>query len=129
MPNPTNITPGGTKIQARALGIGTWQKLIGVLYDEGGTPLAWSAIAGTVMANASTFLALPFITPYNIQGPGVFFIGIIADGTGSTYGTIPANTHMGTLGGSSVATFTTPVALIISATPFTDAQAPIAHLY
>lgn len=104
-------------------------KAIGVLYDSGGNVLAYSAIAGVVMATASTYKELPFTTPYQLQGPGLFFIGIIFDGTGSTYGTIPVNCNGGTLGGSSVATFTTPVPLIISATPFTDAQAPIAHLY
>lgn len=104
-------------------------KAIGALYDSGGNVLAYSAIAGVVMSGASTYLALPFTTPYQLQGPGLFFIGIIFDGTGSTYGTIPVNCNGGTLGGSSVATFTTPVPLIISATAFTDAQAPIAHLY
>lgn len=104
-------------------------KVIGALYDSGGNVLAYSAIAGVTMATASTYLALPFTTPYKLQGPGLFFIGLIFDGTGSTYGTIPVNCNGGTLGGSSVATFTTPVPLIISATAFTDAQAPIAHLY
>ncbi len=104
-------------------------KAIGVLYDSGGNVLAYSAIAGVTMATASTYKDLPFTAPYQLQGPGMFFIGLIFDGTGSTYGTIPVNCNGGTLGGSSVATFTTPVPLIISATPFTDAQAPIAHLY
>lgn len=103
-------------------------KAIGVLYDSGGNVLAYSAIAGIVMATASTYKDLPFTAPYQLQGPGLFFIGIIFDGTGSTYGTIPVNCNGGTLGGSSVATFTTPVPLIISATAFTDAQAPVAHL-
>lgn len=177
MPNPSTISPGGTKIAALPFGIMTWQnvlatpgttgggantataiaaryasiqvpgdmlvtgvrflqgltaattKAIGVLYDSGGNILAYSAIAGVTMATASTYLTLPFTTPYNLQGPGLFFIGIIFDGTGSTYGTIPVNCNGGTLGGSSVQLFTTPTNLTISATAFTDAQAPIAHLY
>lgn len=104
-------------------------KAIGALYDAGGNILAYSAIAGVTMTGASTFLPLPFTAPYQLQGPGLFFIGIIFDGTGSTYGTIPANCHMNTLGGSSVQLFTTPTNLTISATPFTDAQAPIAQLF
>lgn len=103
-------------------------KVIGALYDSGGNVLAYSAIAGVVMSGASTYLSLPLTTPYSFQGPGLAFIGLIFDGTGSTYGTIPVNCNGGSLGGSSVATFTTPVPLIISATPFTDAQAPIAFL-
>lgn len=181
MPNINTLTPGGTRIQARAIGIGNWQpvlatpgttgggantataiaarytslwvpgdclvqgvrflqgltaattKATGVLYDEGGSVLAYSALAGTTMANASTFLALPFTVPYNLQGPGVFMVAICFDGTGSTYGTVPANCHTGILGGSSVQTFPTTAAsinaLTISATPFTDAQCPIVQLY
>lgn len=108
-------------------------KATAVLYDEGGSVLAYSALAGTVMSGASTLLALPFTVPYFLNGPGVFFGAILFDGTGSTYGTIPTNCHMGTLGGSSVQLFPATAAAInvltISATPFTDAQAPILHLY
>ncbi len=104
-------------------------KAIGALYDAVGNVVAYSAIAGVTMATASTYKALPFTAPLVVPGPGLFFIGIIFDGTGSTYATIPVNCNGGTLGGSSVATFTTPVPLIISATAFTDAQAPVAFLY
>lgn len=104
-------------------------KAIGVLYDAGGSVVANSAIAGVTMSGASTYLALPFTAPLNVPGPGLFYIGIIFDGTGSTYGTIPVNCNMGTVGGSSVQLFTTPTALTISATQFTDAQAPIAYIY
>ena len=181
MPNPNNLSPGGTKISTRAIGIGNWQpvlstpgttgggantataiaarytslwvpgdclvqgirflqgltaavtKATAVLYDEGGTALAYSALAGTVMSGASTYLALPFTVPYLLNGPGVFFAAILFDGVGSTYGTVPVNTHQGILGGSSVQLFPATAAAInvltVSATPFTDAQAPVVHLY
>ncbi len=104
-------------------------KAIGVLYDEGGAVLAYSAIAGVTMATASTFKELPFTTRYSLSGPGLFFLGVIFDGTGSTYGTVPANCHMGTIGGTSVQLFTTPTALVTVPTAFNDALIPIAHLY
>lgn len=177
-----NISPGGTKIQARAVGIGNWQpvlatvgttgggantamalacryssiwipgdclitgvkylagltvgtnKAIGVLFDEGGSVLAYSAVAGTITSGASTFQTLAFTVPYQAQGPGLFFIGICFDGATDTYSTVPANCHLGILGGTS-AQGTFPVsaatinALTISATAFTNAQAPVVQLY
>lgn len=176
-----SISPGGTKISTRAVGIGNWQPVLptpgttgagantataiaarytslwvpgdclvtgvrflqgltaattkanAVLYDEGGSVLAYSALAGTTMATASTFIALPFTAPYNLQGPGLFYVAILFDGTGSTYATVPANCHTGILGGSSVQLFPATAgainALTISATAFTDAQVPVVQLY
>lgn len=180
---PSNsIKPGGTSIQTRPIGIGTWNnvlatpgttgggddtstivganyasiwvpgdclvtgisflqgttaattKAIGVLYDEGGSVLAYSLIAGTTMATASTRKALAFTAPYQLQGPGVFFIGLLFNGTGSKFGTIPSNCHNGVWTGTSTQAFPTVAAdittLTISAsTPFSTGTGPIAHLY
>lgn len=103
-------------------------KAIGALFSFDGTLLGQSAAAGIVMSGASTFLALPLIAGVQVTGPAHFFLGVAFDGTGSTYGTIPANCHPGILGGSSAQAVTLPQTLgnlTISATAFTDAQAPI----
>lgn len=107
-------------------------KAIGAIFDSGGVLLGQSAAAGIVMATASTKLSLPLIQGVRVAGPGLFFLGVAFDGTGSTYGTIPANCHPGILGGSSVQAVTLPQTLsnlTISTTDFTDAQAPIMEVY
>lgn len=177
-----NLTPGGTKLAARAVGIGNWQpvlatvgttgggantamalacryssiwipgqmlvtgikylagltvgtnKAIGALFDEGGTLLANSAIAGVTTSGASTFQSLALSQPFLLDGPGLYFIGIMFNGATDTYSTVPTNCHLGILGGTSVqAAFPTssvPINnLTISATAFTDAQCPVVQLY
>lgn len=173
-----NISPGGTKIQARAAHIMNWQpsiaavgttgggldtamtasnrytsiyipgdvlitnieykvggtvgtnKAVAVLYDESGTPLASSAVAGTVTAGASTFNVLALTAPYMAQGPGLFFVGIIFDGATDTYAAVDDKVHAGIFAGTSTqaalpASFAAIPALTISATRFTAAKAPV----
>lgn len=129
---PGDCLVTGVKYKAGTT-VGT-NKAIGVLFDEGGTVLAYSAIAGTLTSGASTFQTLAFTTPFFLNGPGIFFIGICFDGSTDTYCTVAAECHTGILGGTSAqAAFpvsaATINALTVSATPFTTAQCPVVQLY
>jgi hypothetical protein len=100
-----------------------------VLYDNAGTALANSAVAGTVTANASTYQARAFTTPFYAVGPNQYF-ACFQSNTGTD------NVRMAVTGvndnfltkGQTGATFGTIPKLTVPTT-FTTAVGPYVYLY
>lgn len=115
-----NVLAGGT--------VGT-NSIIGTLYNNAGTLLRTSLLAGTATSGANTFQTLALLTPIVIQGPGVYYVGIQANGTTDNVRTIAASTFVGRQGAAQTSqpAFGSP-ASITPPTTFTANTAPIVFL-
>lgn len=118
-----------TGIQYLAGNTSATTKVIVSLHDITGVLLANSDVAGQTVGTASTIVQVPFTTPYLLQGPALFLIGLTFNGTGSKFSTIPANTHLNSRAGSATQVFGTPASFTPSTTVFTVAKGPISSLY
>lgn len=63
---------------------GGTDKWIAALYDSGGNPLAWSALAGTTAGTTQTWQQLAFTTTYFAVGPAQYYGCIMSNGTTAT---------------------------------------------
>lgn len=115
-----NVLAGGT--------VGT-NAIIGTLYNSAGTLIGNSALAGTATSGANTFQTLALVTAKAIQGPGIYFVGIQANGTTDNVRTIAASTFVGRLGAAQTSqpAFGSP-GNITPPTSFTANTAPIVYL-
>jgi|SRR5580700_4457322 hypothetical protein len=115
--NNINILNGGT--------VGT-DKGIAAIYNNAGTLIGSSALAGTTTAGANAFQVYALVTPVMIQGPGLYWIGYQSNGTTDNVRTVAASTFV-LKTGSTTGTFGTLPALTV-ATTFTANVGPIAYL-
>jgi len=101
------------------------------LHDEGGTVLAQSAVAGTVIGTAAEVSEVSFTAPYTIQGPGIFLLAVTFNEAATRkFRTIPAFCGGGIMAGSNTAqTFTTITSFTPSSTRFTADKGPVAYLF
>lgn len=118
--NNINVLAGGT--------VGT-NSIIGTLYNSAGTLLRSSILTGTATASANTFQVLALLTPIAIQGPGVYYVGIQANGATDNVRTIAASTFVGRRGAAQTSqpAFGSP-GNITPPTTFTANTAPIVFL-
>lgn len=94
------------------------------LYNAEGQPVAQSA--STAQAGTAAYQSIPFATPYQAQGPGLFFVGVQFNNVAARF-----RTHI--LGvftafkktGETFGTLTT----LTSPNSFTTGQGPIASTY
>lgn len=109
----------------------TTDKEIAVLYDSGGALLANSAVAGALVAGASTYQKRNFTTPFYAVGPAQYFACVQGDsGTTATLNLIVTGTSdflLTKLYGSQ--TFGTIPATITVPTTFTTANGPLFFAY
>jgi hypothetical protein len=105
--------------------VGGTDKAIAILFDSDGNVVANSATAGTTVGTAANFQRLAFTEAYTAKGPGLYYVGIVMDGTTARLRTHAAGDHPTD---SVSQTFGTPVA-ITPPTTFTADEGPIAVLY
>jgi Domain of unknown function (DUF4082) len=113
-----NILNGGT--------VGTDKGLVG-LYNNAGTLLANSAVAGATTSGANAFQAYALTAPIAIAGPARYFIAYQANGTTDNIRTVAASTFIDSYTTSATGTFGTLTALT-PPTTFTANIGPIAYL-
>jgi hypothetical protein len=100
------------------------------LYDAGGKLLANSAAAGATTANASTYQAIAFTTPYFMVGPATYFGCFTANGTTDTVRHMITAADQGLLAGKITGlTFGTAAASITAPTTFTTALGAYLEVY
>lgn len=104
-------------------------KWIAVLFNSAGVPVANSALAGVLCTGSSTYQALPFTATYNVVGPGVYWIGLYADGATDRFYSVPASGEASGLAGVVTGTTFGTVASIVLPTTFTADKGPIAFTY
>lgn len=114
--------------------VGGTDKAIAVLYDNNGVVQTYSDKTGTTVGTADTFQALPFAAgTFEVVFPGLFFIGIIMNGTTARIELNDASA--GNLGAESVIGGTANSAADFAAAPVnvtaptTVAAVPVAHTY
>lgn len=106
--------------------VGGTDKVIYYLWDGAGAVLANTTLAGTTVGTAATMQTrLAFLDPIVIEGPGLYFAGVIFNGTTAKFrahaiGNGPAFSSTGTFGTN---------ASLTVATTFTADKAPIMGLY
>ena len=125
-----------TGIKCLAGGTATTDNVIGALYKVNlsgdttkATLVANSALAGALLAGASTFQTYTFLTPYAAKA-GPYFM--VLQGNGTTAGaiaTVAASTYVGITAGSIAGTFGTLPATITFPTTFTANKAPICFTF
>lgn len=122
-----NATLTGIKVNNGAT-VGT-NKYIVALFNSAGTPVANSALAGTLSSGADGYQTVAFTGTYAAVGPGVYWIGLYIDGTTDRFRTVPAVGQYGGLAGSiSAQTFGT-VAAVTLPTTFSADLGPVAFTY
>lgn len=101
------------------------------VYDEAGTLLANSALAGTATTTAAQTQKIPFTAPLLLTGPRYAIIALQMSSTSDRFRAVPAYCDGGILGGSQTGTVfgTLPSPLTISSTAFTADKAPIVSFY
>ena len=106
------------------------------LLDEGGTILASSAVAGSLLGGANTVTAVPFSSAYQIAGPKTLFIAVQANaattnGLALVTQTSPIPGFLGnTSADVSAVSLATPTSgTITPPTAYVTAKAPVASLY
>jgi hypothetical protein len=119
-----------TGIQYLVGSVGGTDKVIVVLYDSVGAVLANSATAGTTVGTAAQVQQVAFTAVYNIATPGLYYLGLVFNGTTAKFRTVPAYCQAGTglIAGSVAQTFGT-VAAAIMPTTFTADKAGVCSLY
>jgi hypothetical protein len=124
---PFNVTLTGIYVNNGAT-VGT-NKWIAALFNSAGTALANSALAGVTTSGADGYQQLPFTGTVAVTGPGVYWIGLYANGTTDRFRSVPAvGQYAGYAGSISAQTFGT-VATITPPTTFTADVGPVAFTY
>lgn len=105
--------------------VGGTDSVIVYLFDDAGLVVANSAPAGVVVGTTATFQRVPFVTPYNAVRTGIYYAGLVFNGTTArfrthAFGEFPANSATGVFG-------TAPT--ITLSTAFSASKAPYATTY
>ena len=110
--------------------VGGTDKVIVGLWDGSGNPVANSTTAagGTTAGTAANTQEIPFVNPLSLVGPGVYFLGVAANGATAKLRTVAAFTNAGSLAGSVSWTHGT-IAAVVPPQTFTADKAPIAYVY
>lgn len=104
--------------------------VIAAIFDEAGSLLANSALAGTTTTTAAQTQSVPLTTPYKLTGPRTLIVALQFSSTSDHLRTVPAYCGGGILAGSFTGVFgTIPNPITISATAFTANTSPVAFLY
>jgi hypothetical protein len=122
-----NATLTGIKINNAAT-VGT-NKYIVALFNQAGTAVANSNLAGVTTAGASAYQAIPFTSTASVVGPGMYWIGVYINGTTDTFYTVPAVGEFGGFTGSNTGQTFGTVAAITPPTSFTAGVGPVAFTY
>lgn len=124
---PANASITGIKLNNGAT-VGT-NKWIVALFNSAGTPVASSALAGTLSSGADSYQTIAFTAPYVAVGPAVYWIGLYADGVTDRFRSVPAvGQYAGLAGSVSTQVFGT-VAAVTLPTTFTADLGPVAFTY
>lgn len=102
------------------------------LYDEAGSLLANTALAGTSTgASTAVMLSVPLTVPFTVTGPRYLIVATQWSSTSDRFRSIPAQCDNGCLAGSQTGTVvgTLPAPLTISTTAFTADKGNIVALY
>lgn len=113
-----NCLNGGT--------VGT-NSVIYSLYNSAGTRIAQTLNSGTATAGANAFQTIALTAPIAIQGPGLYWIAVQANGGTDNIRTIAASTFVNTRTGSATGVFGTLPA-ITPPTTFTANVGPLCYL-
>lgn len=110
--------------------VGGTDKVYAVLYDSTGDVLANSVLTagGATVGTAANVQTLDFTAPFAVKGPGLFYVGISANGATAKLCTVPAHCQGGIYAGS-VAQVHGTVAAITAPVTFTADKAPVAYAY
>lgn len=113
-----------TNIHCLQGGTATTDSVIFSLYSSSGALLGNTALAGTALSGANTFLSAALTTPY-VAKAGAYFIGVQGNGTAAgAIRTVAASTYLTVASTSVSGTFGTLPA-ITPPTTFTADKAPI----
>lgn len=107
--------------------VGT-NSVIGALYNSAGTLLGNSILTGTATSGANTFQVLALLTPIAVQGPGIYYVGIQANGTTDGMRTIAASTFVGRRASAITGGSFGALPAITPPTTFTANDGPIVYL-
>ncbi len=141
----TDVTPGTTTVYLSQVFVHANATITGVvvnnaatcatskwivaLFDSTGTPVANSNTAGVVCSGTDAYQTIAFTGTVPVVGPGVYWIGLYANGTGGHFRALKASSQGKGLAGSVAAqTFGTVVAVTLPTT-FTADLGPAAFLY
>lgn len=126
VPRPVRITG----VQYLVGSVGGTDKVIAELFDSEGVLLANSATAGATVGTAAQVQQVALTSVYNISSPGVYFVGLVFNGTTAKFRSVPAYTQAGSglLAGSVSHTFGT-TANVVPPSTFTADKAPVLSLY
>lgn len=127
-----------TNINFLAGGTSTTDNFMAAIWDAKGNLLAYSAIAGQVLAGGgNTFQTVPLalnaaaqaITTLQLYGPQQYYVGVQGNGTtGGSLQTIPTATFVNVCAGVVAGTFgTVPKTITLPAT-FTAGKGPVVYL-
>lgn len=110
--------------------VGGTDKVIVSLHDAGGAVLANSATAGTTVGTAANSQEVSFTAALQLNGPGLYLLGLTFNGTTAKFRGIPAYCDGGKIAGSATQTFGTVAAFTPSSTRFTADKGPVgAYLF
>lgn len=123
---PATFVATGVRILAN--GTVATDKILGALYDPGGTLLANAAVAGVTTSGANTFQTQAFTATKIVTGPARYFIAAQGNGTTDGIRTVAASTFVGIVAASGTGTFGT-LASFTAPTTFTADTSPIGCIY
>lgn len=114
--------------------VGGTNKAIAALFDYEGNKLANSTetTEGTTVGTAAEVQSLALAAPYNLIGPGTYYIGITMNGNTARYRSLVANTAspLGTVTGEiSLTTKNVLPASVTLPTEFAAGKGPVAWVY
>jgi len=112
---------------------GGTNKVIAALFNAQGQKVANSSetTEGTTASSEKTVQELAFTSPYKANGPGLYFIGITANGATAKLRTIPANTAGKNILTAEISLSTKNVvpASVTAPTEWVAAKGPVAFVY
>jgi hypothetical protein len=109
--------------------VGGTDKVIAELFDSSGALLANSALAGATVGTAANSQQVALTAVYEAV-PGLYFVGLVFNGTTAKFRTVPAFCQVGKnlLAGSVAHTFGTAAAVVVPLT-FTADKSPVMSFY
>lgn len=114
-------------------GGGGTNKVIAALFNSQGQKIANSSetTEGTVAGTEKTVQELPLTSPFKANGPGLYFIGITANGATAKLRTIPANVAGKNILTAEISLTTKNVvpASVTAPTEWVAAKGPVAFVY
>lgn len=123
VPEPMTVTGIGV---LNGTVVGT-DKVIVAIFDEAGTRLGTSALAGTLSASADAFQQIALTAPISIPR-GRYWIAFQVEGTTAAHQTIAANTYLNSTGSVAGVWGTIPATITPTTTTTADVG-PIGYLY